>query len=181
MLNTKITFFDNIPHFQREILKNELSSLQIEYDETDRPLSNDFIIPTLIVVISFLAKPFFEAFLSEFGKDTYGWIKIKFGLAKANSSSPIKVSYQIVIGEGRYFDYDALLFSEHRHGEIIKAVEQVVNKCPVDLLQYVRLGILKYDSDQQKYISASLYSSTSIHGEQTDGKLGIEPLNIMID
>jgi len=181
MEKIKISFFDNFPIELREVIKHELGELWVDYNVTDRPLSNDFIIPTLILSISFITKPFFTAFLSELGKDTYNWVKAKIGLFKVKERSPLQVSYRIYIGDTCFYDYNAYAYSESRHEGVIKAIKQVIEKCPNDSIEFVKTAILKYDTEKQRYISAELYSTESIHGDKTMRKLGIEPLIIKLD
>ena len=181
MIKFKISFLDNFTIEQRERLMSELSPLRFDYDKADTPLNGGLIIPTLIFCISFIAKPFFDAFLSEYGKDFHDWIKTKKALSKINKKNKINVSYEVIIENIRIIEYDMNVFTEDRHDSIIYVIKQIFDKCPNNLLPFVRLISLKYNQESKKYISALLYSTTGIPGSQVEGKLGLEPLIILMD
>jgi len=102
----------------------------------------------IILFIAFASRSFFTAFLSELGKDAYGWLKAQV-VARQHK---LRVAYSIKIGE-----LMVTAVSDHRLSsnscDTLLVVGYALSKCtqPIEEIE------LEYDSRKRRYVCAHAY------------------------
>lgn len=143
---------------QRTILRNELGGHKYTMKFECGGAVSSLIIGTIILSLGFAAKSFFDAFLKELGKDTYGWMKAKLGLEKAKKVKEVKIQYWIQVGNVSFIDQPSELFVP-RHERVLYAVDKIYKQIKDENLMDVRCVELVFDCEKGDYIEARLFSS----------------------
>jgi hypothetical protein len=115
------------------------------------------IIGAIALILTFPARSFFDAFFSELGKDSYGWLKTKLNLAKAKMVKPLKVEYRIHVGEILFVD-DTQEWVARRHERVLGAVDTVYRCLSAEELWNIRCVKLIFDVEKNDYTEARLFN-----------------------
>ncbi len=167
MTHFDITFSPTVSQEQMTILEKELRGYKVDFMCQLADIQESIIAGTIILGLSFAEKSYFDAFLKELGKDTYGWLKAKIDLIKAKEKRATEIEYRICIGNVYFCDEPYELF-DTRHERILYIVDTTYKLLQRERLDNVVSVELLYDEAKGDYIEARCFETTSrsvINGE----------------